>query len=243
MQEYYYTDLREFDATTNLDTLDFSGTSLKVYDTNLRGTFDSSLNGITSTVVSAKRGLDANIINSSINVDISGITITGNRVPTTADISGVTLSTGRVPVVADISGVTISSGALSVVDSSCSGLLNTINQGIGYSFVGNVFGNCVSGGTISNDAFSTYATWTRGQYGRNTVFTYADSATSITNAISIFTKATNGTALFLGQFFPVNINAKRRFCCILNLAPFDTLAVFNNAPFLISDVDVTIASA
>jgi hypothetical protein len=211
MQEYSYTDLREFNATTNLDTLDFSGTSLKVYDTNLRGTFDSSLNGITSTLVSAKRGLDPNIVNSTISVDISG--------------------------------VTLSSGALSVVDSSCSGLLNTINQGVGYSFFGNVYGNCVSGATLLDGAFSTYATWTRGQYGRDTVFTYADSATSISNPISIFTKATNGTALFLGQFYPVNINAKRRFCCTLNLAPFDTLAVFNNAPFIISDVDATIASA
>ena len=211
MQEYSYTDLREFNATTNLDTLDFSGTSLKVYNTAPSNTYDGSGNGITSTVVSAKRGLDTNIINSTLSVDISG--------------------------------ATVSSGALSVVDSSCSGLLNTINQGIGYSFVGNVYGNCVSGATLSDGAFSTYATWTRGQYGRDTVFSYADSATSITNPISIFTKATNGTELFLGQFYPINIFAKRRFCCTLNLAPFNTLAVFNNAPFIISGVDATIASA
>ncbi len=123
--------------------------------------------------------------------------------------------------------------------------LTTINQGTGFNFQGNVYGNVCNNITINANSLSTAFTWTRGTYGRNSVLSYSDTSTSNTDNISIFTTATNGTNIYLGTAYPINIgNATGRYYCFtLNLLPYNSISIRNNSSSNITGVYATLTSA
>jgi hypothetical protein len=123
--------------------------------------------------------------------------------------------------------------------------LSTINQGTGFNFQGNVYGNVCSNITINANSLSTAFTWTRGTYGRNSILAYYDASTANTDNISIFTTATNGTNLYLGTAYPINIgNATGRYYCFtLNLLPYNSISIRNNSSSNITGVTATLTSA
>ena len=95
----------------------------------------------------------------------------------------------------------------------------------------------------ANTIYSTYITWTRGQYGSNSVLVYDDSSTSITDSISIYTKDISGNPVFLGIFYPIVVQSKRRWTLNINLMPFSQLSIGNNSSSAISNVNCVIYSA
>jgi hypothetical protein len=123
--------------------------------------------------------------------------------------------------------------------------LSNINQGIGFNFQGNVYGNVCNNITINANSLSTAFTWTRGTYGRNSILSYYDASTANTDNISIFTTATNGTSLYLGTAYPINIGnvTGRHYCFTLNLLPYTSISIRNNSSSNITGVYATLTSS
>jgi hypothetical protein len=168
-------------------------------------------NALTSTAISSIRALDVNVANS-----------------------------GAIPVAFSNTSIGIS-GTVATDDSTGNGYLNTINQGVGYSYIE---ATALSNVSIAGAGTATYYNWTRGQYKDRAVFYYQDGATANTDSVSLFTKETpSGNAVLLGTFYPYIIGATRNYSGNINLLPFNTISVRNNSASTITGVSLKIFSA
>jgi hypothetical protein len=205
------------DGIDNLLTSTDTTASQRSLDTAsaLYTTDATTRSALTSTAINSIRALDINVCNSGA-IPVSGTVAFSNS---TIGISG-TVATD---------------------DSTGNGYLNTINQGVGYSYIE---ATALSNVSIAGAGTATYYNWTRGQYKDRAVFYYQDGASANTDSISLFTKETpSGNAVLLGTFYPYIIGATRNYSGNINLLPFNTISVRNNSASTITGVSLKIFSA
>jgi hypothetical protein len=101
----------------------------------------------------------------------------------------------------------------------------------------------VYNGNISGNTITLPISWTRGEFGRNSVLSYKDTSPSVTDTVSLFTYTSVGGETYLGSAYPINISGGRKYCFTLNLLPFDRISIRNDSATTISDVVALLYSA
>jgi hypothetical protein len=216
-------------------------TALTTTNTKL-DTINTSIGTTNTTLTSTNTKLDT--INTSIGTTNSTLTSTNTKLDTINTSIGTT-NTTLTSTNTKLDTINTSIGTTNTTLTTTNNSLSTINQGVGFNFQGNVYGNVCNNITINANSLSTAFTWTRGTYGRDSILSYFDGSTANTDNISIFTTATNGSNLYLGTAYPINIgNATGRYYCFtLNLLPYNSISIRNNSSSNITGVIATLTSA
>jgi len=204
----------------NIENQEETNTKLTNIDDNIE-----TLRTLNTTLNTSVNTTNTNLTNINDNIEITNTTLTSTNIK--------------------LDTINTSIGTTNTTLTTTNNSLSTINQGVGFNFQGNVYGNVCNNITINANSLSTAFTWTRGTYGRNSVLAYSDTSTANTDNISIFTTATNGSNLYLGTAYPINIgNATGRYYCFtLNLLPYNSISIRNNSSSNITGVIATLTSA